>query len=300
MNNRHRTLSPQSIPFAKGHGAHNDFIVLPDPAGRLDLTPADIAHLCDRRRGIGADGLLRAVRCTAVPEAASMANEADWFMDYYNADGSQGTMCGNGIRVLARYLTDRGLCPTGTTKIATRAGTRAVHVPPGKSHNDTIAVDMGSPYLPGTPGVTVLAAGRHWQAVHVDMGNPHAVAFLDDLSLAGPLRVPPKAIPHSAYPEGVTVEFALRVSHQHLSLRIHERGVGETYACGTGACAAVAALRHLDRHTDARTYIVDVPGGRLGVTVHQDGTMTLEGPALIVAHGTVGAAGESANGLPSL
>ncbi|WOX16070.1 hypothetical protein [Streptomyces sp. N50] len=149
-------------------------------------------------------------------------------------------------------------------------------------------VDTGSPYLPGTPDVTVFASGHCWRGVHVDMGNPHAVAFLDDLSLAGPLRVPPQTAPHGAYPEGVTVEFALRVSRRHLSLRIHERGVGETHACGTGACAAVAALRHLDRHTDAATYIVDVPGGRLGVTVHPDGTMTLEGPALIVAQGVIG------------
>jgi diaminopimelate epimerase len=144
---------------------------------------------------------------------------------------------------------------------------------------------MGSTYLPGTLDVTVFAAGRPWSAVHVGMGNPHAVAFLDYFSLAGLLGVPPQTAPYGAYPKGVTVEFALRINRRHLSLRIHGRGVGETLACGTGACAAVAALRRLDRHTDAETYIVGLPGGRLGVTVRQDGTMTLEGPALIVAQG---------------
>jgi len=275
------------VPFVKGHGAHNDFVVLPDPDGLLDLTPADIARICDRRTGIGADGLLRAVRCTAVPEAVAMAAEAEWFMDYRNADGSRGAMCGNGIRVLARHLTDHGLCPPGTMTIATRSGPRTVHVPPRGSLSDTITVDMGRPRLPGTPAVTVSAAGHTWPAVHVDMGNPHAVAFVDDLTHPGLLRIPPTVTPRSAYPEGVTVEFAVRTGPHHLSLRVHERGVGETRACGTGACAAVAALRLLDQHVDPRAYAVDVPGGRLGVIVNADGTMVLEGSTVIVAEGVI-------------
>jgi len=259
--------------FAKGHGAHNDFVVIPDPDDQLDLTPAGIAHICDRRTGIGADGLLRAVRHASL-----------WFMDYYNADGSPGAMCGNGIRVFARYLTDTGLCPPGTLTIGTRAGTRKVHVP---DHTGTITVGMGHSHLPGTPDVLVSTAGHHWPAVHVDMGNPHAVAFVDDLTHAGLLHHPPSVTPHHAYPEGVTVEFAVRTGPRRLSLRIHERGVGETQACGTGACAAVAALLRIDQHTGPGAYTVDVPGGRLEVTVHQDGAMALEGPAVLVAHGAM-------------
>ncbi|MEU6352916.1 diaminopimelate epimerase [Streptomyces sp. NPDC047072] len=275
------------VPFVKGHGAHNDFIVVPDPEGQLTLTPADITRICDRRTGLGADGLLRAVRTTAVPEAASMAGQAEWFMDYHNADGSRGTMCGNGIRVFARHLVEAGLSPAGVTTIATRSGPRTVRVPAHGDRNSTITVDMGRPHLPGTPDVVVTVDGHRWPAVHVDMGNPHAVAFVDDLTHPGPLCVPPKVAPSHAYPEGVTVEFAVRTGPHHLRLRIHERGVGETQACGTGACAAVAAHRLIHRHSGAQTYTVDVPGGRLRVATLGDESMTLEGPALITARGVI-------------
>lgn len=275
-----------SLPFAKGHGAHNDFIVLPDPAARLSLSPADVSRLCHRRTGIGADGLLRAVRCAALPEAAPLTRQAEWYMDYYNADGSQGTMCGNGIRVLARYLTLQGLCPPGPTPIATRAGVHTVHVP---RDDAPLTVDMGRPHLPGTPDVTVNIPSlqRSWPAIHVDMGNPHAVTFVTAPTEAGPLNTPPRVTPTTAYPTGVTVGFAQLLSPSHLFLRVHERGVGETKACGTGACAAVAALRHVNGWTGKGSYVVDVPGGRLGVRVEGDGRMMLEGPAVIVARGEI-------------
>ncbi|WP_405537509.1 diaminopimelate epimerase [Streptomyces sp. NBC_00075] len=282
-----RRLPAREFTFVKGHGAHNDFIVLPDPDDRIRLDPADVVHLCHRRAGIGADGLLRAVRCTAHPEAVGMAGEAEWFMDYRNADGSTGTMCGNGIRVLARYLADASLLPHGSTTIATRAGVRTLHIPARHSQDRTITVDMGHPRLPGDTDITVSAGGRRWPALHVDMGNPHAVAFVEDLTHPGDLRTPPAVTPGEAYPDGVTVEFVVPHTPRHLALRVHERGVGETSACGTGACAAVTALRQRERHAGAGTYTVDVPGGRLHVTVHDDGTMILGGPAVIVADGMV-------------
>ncbi|MFE9769420.1 diaminopimelate epimerase [Streptomyces sp. NPDC005808] len=277
---------PAVRPFAKGHGAGNDFLVLPDPHGRFPLTAADVVRLCDRRTGIGADGILRAVRSTASSEAAAMAADADWFMDYRNADGTPGQMCGNGIRVLARYLVDAGHRPPGAFTLATRSGVRTVHVPRRSADFDgPVTVDMGQPRLPGPSGITVSTGTRSWPALHVDMGNPHAVAFVDDLSHPGTLTSPPVVHPAGAYPHGVTVEFVVRRGPNDLALRVHERGVGETRACGTGACAAVAAA--LQASPATATYTVDMPGGRLCVDVLADGSMQLTGPAAIVAHGTV-------------
>ncbi|MFF2013141.1 diaminopimelate epimerase [Streptomyces sp. NPDC058195] len=274
---------PTPLLLAKGHGAQNDFLVVTDPDNRLHLTPADITALCHRRTGIGADGLLRAVPATRIPEAATMARDAEWFMDYRNADGSLGAMCGNGIRVFARHLVDTRLAAPGRLPIATRAGIRTVHVPIDDSED--IHVEMGRPTLPGPDTITVTADGFSWPAVHVDVGNPHAVVFVDDLNHPGPLNVAPVVTPTNAYPHGVTVEFVQRRGPRHLIMRVHERGVGETRACGTGACAAVTA--HVLTSADPRTGVfrVDVPGGTLHVTVHDDGTLRLAGSAHIAATG---------------
>ncbi|MFE2292019.1 diaminopimelate epimerase [Streptomyces sp. NPDC059452] len=304
--------------FAKGHGAGNDFLLLADPDGELSLSADETVRLCDRRTGIGADGILRAVRCSAESEAAAMAAEAVWFMDYRNADGSRGGMCGNGMRVLGRYLVDAGYCPAGRFAVATRAGVRQVDVPADPSA--PVAVLMGAPVLPGVaagtgPGpwpstgtgtgleagpeggpaagpetVRVVLGERGWPAVHVDMGNPHAVAFVPDLAGLGDLGSAPRVEPAGAYPRGVTVEFVVSHGAGHLQLRVHERGVGETPACGTGACAAVAAFRALQGLSAPGRYRVDSPGGSLSVTVRSDGTMELAGPAVIVAHGRIGPA----------
>ncbi|MFE3881780.1 diaminopimelate epimerase [Streptomyces lydicus] len=281
-----RRLAAQG--FAKGHGAENDFVVLPDPEARLDLSAEDVVRLCGRRTGLGADGILRAVRCTATPEATAMAAGAEWFMDYRNADGSRGAMCGNGIRLLARYLVDVGHHEPGTFAIATRAGLRHVHVPT-RSHDGSgpVTVTMGRPRMPGPGGIEVTVGHRRWPALHVDMGNPHAVAFVQDLAHAGDLLTAPTVTPSHAYPHGVTTEFAALQGPRHLALRVHERGVGETRACGTGACAAVAALRTRETHPTAARYTVDASGGQLRVSVRADGNMDLTGPAAVIAHGTI-------------
>ncbi|MGW2416889.1 diaminopimelate epimerase [Streptomyces tubercidicus] len=289
------TAAPAPAPapalqhFAKGHGAENDFVILPDPDGRLVLSADDVIRLCHRRSGLGADGVLRAVRSTAIVEAASMADSAEWFMDYRNADGTHGAMCGNGIRLLARYLVDAGHCAPGPLAIATRAGTRHVHVPArSPDYRGPVSVMMGRPALPGPDDIEVTVGRRRWPAVHVDMGNPHAVAFVDDLAHAADLRTAPTVTPAHAYPHGVTVEFVTVLDPRHLALRVHERGVGETRACGTGACAAVAALQARDAPSAfAGDYTVDAPGGRLHVHVRPDGEMELTGPAAIIAQGAL-------------
>ncbi|MBB1243971.1 diaminopimelate epimerase [Streptomyces durbertensis] len=277
----------QPITFLKGHGTENDFVIIPDPEGRLELTAADVARLCDRRAGIGGDGLLRLVRSAAHPEASSMAEAAEWFMDYRNADGSVAEMCGNGVRVFAHCLERMALAKTGDLAVATRAGVRRVSI----NEDASITVHMGKARLPG-PEVTVSVGEREWTGRNVNMGNPHAVVFVDDLAEAGPLLDAPRVTPAEAYPEGTNVEFVVDRGPRHVALRVHERGSGETRSCGTGACAVmVAAARRdgVDPAAEGRpaTYTVDVPGGRLLITEHSDGEVEMTGPAVIVAEGIV-------------
>lgn len=281
------------MPFLKGHGTENDFVIIPDPDGTLDLSPEAVARLCDRRAGIGGDGVLRVVRSAAHPEARSMAAEAEWFMDYRNSDGSVAEMCGNGTRVFARYLERAGLAGPGDLAIATRAGVRKIHI---AKDGGGITTGMGTAELaePGGEGggITVSVAGHTWPVRKVGMGNPHAVAFVSDLADAGPLLESPEVRPAAAYPDGVNVEFVVPRGPRHVALRVHERGAGETRSCGTGACAVMVAAARRDgvdprRDGVAVTYTVDVPGGRLEITERADGEIEMTGPAEIVAEGTI-------------
>ncbi|MEU3506302.1 diaminopimelate epimerase [Streptomyces longwoodensis] len=275
------------IAFLKGHGTENDFVIVPDPDNALALPPAAVAALCDRRAGIGGDGLLHVVRSAAHPEARAMAAEAEWFMDYRNGDGSIAEMCGNGVRVFARYLQHAGLVTGGDLAIATRGGVKSVHI----DKDGDVTVGMGRAVLPAGD-VTVSVGERSWPARNVNMGNPHAVAFVDDLAHAGDLYAPPPFSPASAYPDGVNVEFVVDRGPRHVALRVHERGSGETRSCGTGACAVAVAAARRDGADPAATgapvtYTVDVPGGRLVITERPDGEIEMTGPAVIVAEGEI-------------
>ncbi|TNY35018.1 diaminopimelate epimerase [Thermomonospora catenispora] len=265
--------------FVKGHGTENDFVILPDPDGSLDLRPETVAALCDRRAGVGADGVLRVVRTKAAgdPAAEELADAAEWFMDYRNADGSVAEMCGNGVRVFARYLVDAGLAAPGEWDVATRAGLRRVTLGP----SGDVGVDMGLPVVQGEAGATV--GGIEYPGLRVSMGNPHLACPVDrpvrELDLTRPPAVDP-----AVFPEGVNVELFRVLGERHVEMRVHERGSGETRSCGTGAvAAAVAAAGGADR---AGEWTVDVPGGR--VTVTFDGrTSHLRGPAVLVAEGRI-------------
>lgn len=277
------------IAFLKGHGTENDFVIVPDPENALDLPPAAVAALCDRRAGIGGDGLLHVVRSAAHPEAKDMAAEAEWFMDYRNGDGSVAEMCGNGVRVFARYLQRAGHVTAGDLTVATRGGVKRVRLTEGGD----VTVGMGKALLP-EGDVTVSVGERSWPARNVNMGNPHAVAFVEDLAHAGDLYAPPPFSPASAYPDGVNVEFVVDRGPRHVALRVHERGSGETRSCGTGACAvAVAAARRDGADPTVTgtptTYTVDVPGGTLVITERPDGEIEMSGPAVIVAEGEIDA-----------
>ncbi|WP_409465966.1 diaminopimelate epimerase [Amycolatopsis sp. GA6-003] len=274
------------IEFLKGHGTQNDFVLLPDAAGRLDLTAERVAALCDRQRGIGADGVLRVVRAKAIGEESA----GEWFMDYRNADGSIAEMCGNGTRVFARYLVDAGLAEAGEFVIGTRAGDRPVVVHPDRS----VTVQMGPAAITGT-SVTVVA-GQPFSGVAVNVGNPHLVS-VTETDIAGlDLRDQPD-FDHDFFPAGVNLEFVNVLGEGALRMRVHERGVGETRACGTGTVAAVAASLHL-AGKDTGESTVDIPGGRVTVTVGR-GESTLTGPAEIVARGELDEAWWAAAGSPA-
>ncbi|MFC0039033.1 diaminopimelate epimerase [Actinomadura rayongensis] len=266
--------------FLKGHGTENDFVILPDPDGELELTPSFVARLCDRRAGIGADGVLRAVRAKADPEAAGQ--DAEWFMDYRNGDGSVAEMCGNGVRVFARYLVDAGLAEPGEWNVATRSGPRPVAL----GADGDVRVDMGVPDYFGTSVATL--GDREFPGVSVSVGNPHLACRVDEPVAVLDLGTAPGFDP-AVYPHGVNVEFFRPVGDHHVEMRVHERGAGETRSCGTGTVAvAVAAALGLAgaEPVPPGRWTVDVPGGRVTVTLTGE-TAFLAGPAVLVAEGEV-------------
>ncbi len=268
----------RTLAFAKGHGTRNDFVLFTDPDAELSLSDADVAYLCDRRAGIGADGTLRAVRAGHVPEWDGPGEL--WFMDYRNADGSAAEMCGNGLRVFVRYLIEEGLEAPGEIRVATRAGLRTGRpLPDGR-----ISVTMGLVRVDDDL-VDVRVGDGHWAGVPVDVGNPHVVSVvapgvLDGLDLAGPPGVPP-----SRFPNGVNAEFVEVTGPGSVRMRVHERGVGETCSCGTGVVAAAVAAG--GARPGGSAVQVTTRGGELDVSVDQDGQVVLTGPAVVVARGTV-------------
>ncbi|MGC4110811.1 MAG: diaminopimelate epimerase [Nocardioides sp.] len=264
-----------SYPFLKGHGTENDFVLLPDHDGAThgELDPARVRALCDRRAGIGGDGVLRVVRTVAIEDGAGQ--DAEWFMDYRNADGSVAEMCGNGVRVFARHLYDEGLTPADEpVRIATRSGVKTV-----RREGDLLTAELGPSSFRGETKVSV--GDRSWAATHVVVGNPHAIVLLDDLAEAGPLTESP-AYDDGVFPDGVNVEFVVRRGPDHIAMRVYERGAGETRSCGTGSCAAALAAAGTEGPGRWR---VDVPGGTLHVSRDDAGTVSLTGPAVVVARG---------------
>lgn len=281
-------MTPAGIPFVKGHGTGNDFVLLPNPTGALSVTAPLVRALCDRRRGLGADGVLVVARTEAHAEVADLSEIAPWFMDYRNADGSVAQMCGNGARVFVAHLVEDGLADTGSFHIATRGGARRVTV----AKNGAISIDMGVAAFLDRDDIRVrpvdTALDTAAPALGVLMPNPHAVTWVDDVHAAGALHATPSVFPAEAYPEGVNVEFVRVLAEDHVQMRVFERGVGETLSCGTGACAAaVATRRRAGAGPDGRRIRVDVPGGTLGVTWHDDGSVELDGPTQVVARGEI-------------
>lgn len=286
------------VAFTKGHGTGNDFVIIADPDGSLDLSAEQVAALCDRHFGVGGDGILRVVRSAAIADgAAALAEEpaAEWFMDYRNADGSIAEMCGNGIRVFAHYLVRSGLAtiePGSTLPIGTRAGVRDV------TRSETgYQVDLGLWKLSGDdPLVTAGGLSVTRPGLGIDVGNPHVVvALASDAELASlELHRTPDLEP--ALPAGANIEFVVpgeplvRDGIGHVKMRVSERGVGETLSCGTGVAATALAVRFWAGEKAPNNWRVEVPGGTLGVRMFpaEDGEhVALSGPATLVFHGEV-------------
>ena len=283
----------ERLPFTKGHGTENDFVLVPDLEAAHGLSAAVAAALADRRAGIGGDGVIRVVPTSAAvePDVRDQAADARWFMDYRNADGSVSEMCGNGTRVFAAYLRREGLETADEFMIATRAGAKRV-----RTDGNGFAVDLG-PWRLGNPGVAEsdgfdalvhLDDGDPCSALTVDLGNPHTVVALPeqlDLETVDLTRAP---VVKPEPPHGTNVELVRPMGPGHISMRVHERGVGETRSCGSGACAAAIATSFwAGSHDTGATWLVDVPGGRLTVRLLPDHGVELAGPAVLVADGTV-------------
>jgi diaminopimelate epimerase len=306
--------------FAKGHGTENDFVILPDPDGELDLTPEFVRRLCDRRAGIGGDGVLRVVEvevlaaelteggpgafrvsgesagglgsaaatALATPAAIAAAGApigapegedaltAQWFMDYWNADGTVAEMCGNGVRVFARYLIDHGLAKGPELAIETRAGTRHVRVEP----DGLITVDMGAPAVLGAGWASIGAITC--EGLRISVGNPHLACVVESPLEDFDLSVPP-SVDTELFPDGANVELVRLLGERSAQMLVYERGSGLTRSCGTGAVAAAVAAAQATGDQRGR-WRVRVPGGDLTVTLAPD-TSLLTGPAVLVAEG---------------
>lgn len=285
---------PQTVAFTKGHGTGNDFVVIPDPDGRLDLSDDQVAVLCDRRFGIGADGILRVVRSAAIDEGADAAAGAEWFMDYRNADGSQAEMCGNGIRVFARYLADAGWAMPGETPvlIGTRAGVKSV-----TRSELGFEADLGTWRVePDDVLVRARGIGVPRPGLGIDVGNPHIVVALSNTDELEALELSARPQLHPEPPRGANIEFVVpsdplvREGVGSIRMRVFERGVGETLSCGTGVAAAALAVRHWAGQAAPDRWTVEVPGGTLGVRmlrVRGDLHVLLSGPATLVYSGEV-------------
>ena len=273
--------------FAKYQGIGNDFVMLADPRDELELTPRMVRALSDRHFGIGADGVIR---------VAPGVDGADLSMDYVNSDGSIGEMCGNGIRCLALFALQEGMTDATHMKVATQAGLMTIEV----RENGRVRVDMGAPIFepaaipirwegPEALHAKLEVDGEVFEATCLSMGNPHAVLFVDDPERAPVTTLGPRLETHEAFPNRANVEFVRVVTPGRVEMRVWERGVGETLACGTGAAAAAVASR-LIGGTDAEM-VVSLPGGELEIewagSLEDDKPVFMTGPAVRSFEGEV-------------
>ncbi|MEU4649655.1 diaminopimelate epimerase [Nocardia fluminea] len=285
------------MEFSKGHGTQNDFVVLPDLEVRLDLTADRVAALCDRQRGLGADGVLRVAKAGALLAAGVLAalpegvGAGDWFMDYRNGDGSIAEMCGNGVRVFAHYLNATGLEQRTEYVVGSRAGARPVVVHAAGPTGGEVTVDMGVVRELGPSTATL--AGWALAGIGIDVGNPHLACVDDGLTVDAlaklDLSVSPGFDP-DLFPHGVNVEILTALDADNaVDMRVYERGVGETRSCGTGTVAAAAAAltaAGVSIGTGSGEVTVRVPGGQVRVGI-AGGRAWLRGPSVLLASGTL-------------
>jgi diaminopimelate epimerase len=270
------------LAFTKMHGAGNDFVIVDCRAAPLGLDTASIRRLGHRHFGVGFDQLLT---IEPASDGASAFAYGIW-----NSDGSRSGQCGNGVRCVAAWLARAGLLGSGATRLQSPSGAVAVE----RLDDGRVRVDMGEPrFAPAAIPLDVAVeaesyaidvAGRAVDVGAVSMGNPHALVEVDDIATAAVGVLGPQIEHAAAFARGCNVGFAERRARDHIALRVWERGVGETLACGSGACAAVAILRRRGAvDADVR---VDLPGGTLDI--HWDGPahpLWMTGPAAFVFEG---------------
>lgn len=265
--------------FAKWHGIGNDFVMVADADDRISLDADQVKRICDRRFGVGADGVIR---------VAPGTNGADLFMDYVNSDGSLGEMCGNGIRCLALFAREEGLTDKTELRVASRAGLKTVTM----LDEGRVRVDMGAPIFdpaevpvrwegPDALHAKLELDSEVIEATVLSMGNPHAVLFVEDPTNAPITTLGPVIENLDVFPNGTNVEWARVASPDHVTMTVWERGSGQTLACGTGACAVAVAARLIAGANENVT--VSLPGGDLEVewtgSLEEEASVFLTGPA---------------------
>ncbi|MGM9550953.1 MAG: diaminopimelate epimerase [Clostridia bacterium] len=259
--------------FTKMHGLGNDYLYVygevPENIESLSI------KLSDRHFGAGSDGMIY----------ISPSEIADFKMRIFNADGSEAKMCGNGIRCVGKYVYDKGYTDKKHLKIETLSGVKTLDLHLSKGKVKTVSVGMGKAVV--SENLTLSIDGEEVCCTPVSVGNPHAVNFVPDIEKAPLLTIGPKMEHHSAFPDGVNVEFVQVIDEHTLRMRVWERGSGVTMACGTGACASVsAAIREGYCSTDDEISVL-LDGGTLKITVAPDYSVTMKGPAEMIYEGDV-------------
>lgn len=275
------------IDFTKMHGTGNDYIYVNDQKLVIKDPAAFSRQVSDRHFGIGSDGLV----------LIRPSNAADFLMDIYNSDGSQAQMCGNAIRCVAKYVYERGLTPKKTLKIETLSGVKTLVLDVHDGEVVSVTVNMGQPvFEPAKIPVRwndtrvveepIAVAGRLYKLTCLSMGNPHAVTFVDNVDELDLLRLGPSFENHSLFPERINTEFIQVLDRNNLKMRVWERGSGETLACGTGACAALAAAVVTGRSDRIAT--VHLKGGDLKIEWDESSNdILMTGPAAFVFDGWI-------------
>ena len=276
------------MKFTKMHGAGNDYIYVDCTQSVID-NPSQVAiDLSDRHFGIGSDGLI----------LIKKSDKADFFMEMYNADGSQGQMCGNGIRCVAKYVYDKGLTDKKNISIETKSGIKELELTVEDGKVSLVKVNMGAPILKAKDipvdvdtekciDSDINVDGKDYKITCVSMGNPHAVTFIDEDVKTFPIeKIGPKFENHPMFPDRVNTEFVQVLNRHEVNMRVWERGSGETLACGTGTCATVVACV-LNGLTDDEV-TVHLLGGDLFIKYDRENdTVWMTGPAVIAFEGTI-------------
>jgi diaminopimelate epimerase len=274
-----------TVHFRKLHGTANDFVYV-DARRGLPTDPASLAaRLCDRHRGVGADGLILLLD----------SQTADCRMRIFNADGSTAEMCGNGIRGFAKFALDHALVTAEPLRVETDAGVKIVEVRRDRGRVASVTVDMGPPEWEGrripvdADGLVLERVlevrGRRWNVSCVSMGNPHCVVFADDMATLPLAEIGPAFEHHTFFPRRVNTEFVRVESPSRLRMRVWERGSGETLSCGTGACASAVVAARSGR--TGRDVTVALPGGELTIEWRNDDHVYMTGDAVEVFAGEI-------------